>query len=104
MAEGNTLRSPLSLNLPPAVNVDEAIRLIEAGKGEGLRVDLGGGRFASADTPRGTDGLLQRLRGHKMLTALSQDGGDLSRLKPPATEITVAPAVREILDAAMRKP
>lgn len=104
MAEGNTLRVPLSLKLAPAVSVDEAIRLIEAGMGEGLRVELGGGRFACADTPRGTDGLLQRLRGHKMLTALSQDGGELSRLKPPATEVTVAPAVREILDAAMRKP
>jgi hypothetical protein len=104
MAEGNTLRASLSLNMPPAVSVDEAIRLIEAGQGDGLRVDLGGGRIASADTPRGTDGLLQRLRGHKMLTALSQEGADLSRLKPPATAISVAPAVREILDAAMRKP
>jgi hypothetical protein len=104
MAEGNTLRASLSLNTVPAVGLDEAIRLLEAGKGEGLRVDLGGGRFASADTPRGADGLLQRLRGHKMLTALSQDGGELSRLKPPATEVTVAPAVREILDAATRKP
>jgi len=104
MAEGNTLRASLSLNPVPAVGLDEAIRLLEAGKGEGLRVDLGGGRFASADTPRGTDGLLQRLRGHKMLTALSQDGSDLSRLKPPATEVTVVPAVREILDAATRKP
>ena len=104
MAEGNMLRVPLSLKLAPAVSVDDAIRLIEAGSGEGLRVELGGGRFACADTPRGTDGLLQRLRGHKMLTALSQDGGELSRLKPPATEVTVAPAVREILDAAMRKP
>ncbi len=97
------MRASLPASDGPVVGVDEAIRLIEAGQGEGLRVDLGGGRYASADTPRGTDGLLQRLRGHKMLTALSQDGGDLSRLKPPATEVTVAPAVREILDAAMRK-
>lgn len=104
MAEGNTLRATPKLDTKPSVSVDEAIRLIEAGKGEGLRVDLGGGRFASADTPRGTDGLLQRLRGHKMLTALSRDGADLSRLKPPATEVIVAPAVREILDATMRKP
>lgn len=104
MAEGSTARVTLNLSSAPSVSVDEAIRLIEAGKGDGLRVDLGGGRFASADTPRGTDGLLQRLRGHKMLTALSRDGGDLSRLKPPATGVTVAPAVREILDAAMRKP
>ena len=103
MGDGSTMRASLPVNDSPVVSVDEAIRLIEAGKGEGLRVDLGGGRYASADTPRGTDGLLQRLRGHKMLTALSQDGGDLSRLKPPATEVTVAPAVREILDAATRK-
>jgi hypothetical protein len=104
MAESNMLRATLSLHTAPAVGVDEAIRLIEAGQGEGLRVDLGGGRFASADTPRGTEGLLQRLRGHKMLTAMSQEGADLSRLKPPATDVTAAPAVREILDAAMRRP
>jgi hypothetical protein len=99
MADGNTMRAAMPA---VAVSVDEAIRLIEAGNGEGLRVDLGGGRFASADTPRGTDGLLQRLRGHKMLTALSQDG-DLSRFKPPSTQVHVAPAVQEILDAATRK-
>lgn len=104
MADGNTLRANLSPSNAPVVGVDDAIRLIEAGKGEGLRVDLGDGRYASADTPRGTDGLLQRLRGHKMLTALSRDGGDLSRLKPPSMAVIVAPAVQEILDAATRKP
>ena len=103
MADRHTLRAPLPAGPAPGVSVEEAIRLIEAGKGDGLRVDLGGGRFASAVTPRGTDGLLQRLRGHRMLMALSQDGGDLSRLKPPATEVVVAKAVREILDAAARK-
>jgi hypothetical protein len=103
MGDASTMRASLPASEALVVSVDEAIRLIEAGKGDGLRVDLGGGRYASADTPRGTAGLLQRLRGHKMLTALSQDGGELSRLKPPATEVTVAPAVREILDAATRK-
>jgi hypothetical protein len=93
-----------SAGFPEVVGLDEAIRRIEAGQGDGLRVDLGGGRFASADTPRGADGLLQRLRGHKMLTALAEGGADLSRFKPPATDVTVAPAVREILDAATRKP
>lgn len=104
MADTGSARPRFSSDLPEVVGVDEAIRRIEAGQGEGLRVDLGGGRFASADTPRGADGLLQRLRGHKMLTALAEGGGDLSRFKPPATDVTVSPAVREILDAATRKP
>ncbi len=103
MAEGSTLRARTSLDAAPAVSIDEAIRRLEAGQGEGLRVDLGGGRYAAADTPRGADGLLQRLRGHKLLTALAEGGADLSRLKPPSTEVTVAPEVREILDAATRK-
>jgi hypothetical protein len=103
MAEGGPLRARMPMDAAPAVGVDEAIRQLEAGQGEGLRVDLGGGRYATADTPRGADGLLQRLRGHKLLTALAEGSTDLSRLKPPATEISVAPAVREILDAAMRK-
>ena len=103
MAEGSSLRAPAPHDAAPAVSIDEAIRRLEAGQGEGLRVDLGGGRFATADTPRGTDGLLQRLRGHKLLTAFADGAADLSRLKPPSTEVSVAPAVREILDAATRK-
>jgi hypothetical protein len=102
MAEGGSLRARLAADGSDAVSLDEAIRLIEAGKGDGLRVDLGGGRYASANTARGIEGLLQRLRGHKMLLALSADPA-VARLKGPAVEPVPVPAVREILDAATRK-
>lgn len=86
------------------IGLDEAISRLEAGAGEGCCVDLGGGRIARADSPRGQEGLLQRLRGHKMLLAIASGNVDISRLKALPGEITVAPAVREILDAATRRP
>jgi len=86
------------------MGVDEAIRDLEAGGCDGLAVDLGGGRIARADSPRGAAGLLQRLRGHKMLMAQAASGADLSRFRSLPAEIQVAPAVREILDAATRRP
>ncbi len=104
MADGSPLQARPGAG-SALMGVDEAIRNLEAGGGDGLCVDLGGGRIARPDSPRGADGLLQRLRGHKMLMAQAASGADLSRFRslPPA-EIQVAPAVREILDAATRRP
>ncbi len=102
MIAGSTSRSQAADEAGRLVGLDEAISLLEAGLGDGVCVDLGGGRVVTADTPRGAQGLLQRLRGHKMLLALSA-GSDVSQLRPPACDVTVAPAVRHILDAATRK-
>lgn len=102
MADGNQIPAR-ALRAEVNTSLEEAIRKLEAGAGEGLTVDLGSGRVARADSPRGDEGLLQRLRGHKMLLALASGGVDLSRLKGMPRELQVAPAVREILDAAARK-
>lgn len=102
MADGSPLQAR-TIRPETLSTLEEAIRQLEAGGGEGLAVDLGGGRVARADSPRGDEGLLQRLRGHRMLIALSSSGADLARLKTLPTAVQVAPAVREILDAATRK-
>ncbi|WP_155841804.1 MULTISPECIES: hypothetical protein [Hyphomonas] len=88
---------------PKAVSLDEAISLLEAGKGEGLLVDLGHGRTATADGHRGEEGLLQRLRGHRMMMSLASGGADLSRFAGMGDAVIVAPLVQEILDAADQK-
>ncbi|PKP82880.1 MAG: hypothetical protein CVT79_02200 [Alphaproteobacteria bacterium HGW-Alphaproteobacteria-18] len=102
MADGNQIPAR-TLRVEATTSLEDAIRRLETGAGEGLSVDLGSGRVARADSPRGDEGLLQRLRGHKMLLALASGGADLSRLKGMPRELLVAPAVREILDAAARK-
>ena len=85
------------------VTLEEGISLLEAGQGQGLVVDLGNGRMASADGHRGTDGLLQRLRGHRMMLSLASGGADLSRFEGMNDSLIVAPLVQEILDAAAQK-
>ena len=85
------------------VSLEEGISLLEAGQGEGLVVDLGNGRTASADGHRGTDGLLQRLRGHRMMLSLATGGADLSRFEGLNDSVIVAPLVQEILDATGQK-
>ena len=88
---------------PKPVTLEEAISLLEAGQGEGLVVDLGNGRMATAEGHRGTDGLLQRLRGHRMMLSLASGGADLSRFDGTGNALIVAPLVQEILDAAAQK-
>lgn len=98
----NVMRAnPISDNKP--VPLDDAIALLEAGKGEGLVVDLGNGRTAMADGHRGDEGLLQRLRGHRMMLSLAAGGTDLSRFAAMSDTVIVAPLVQEILDAAAQK-
>ncbi|MFN7056949.1 hypothetical protein [Hyphomonas sp.] len=102
MADGSPLQARFG-GAARTLSIDEAIRVLEAGQGDGIAVDLGGGRIARADTPRGADGLLQRLRGHKMLLSQAASGADVARFRSHPPEIQVAPAVREILDAAARR-
>lgn len=103
MADGSQMQAR-ALRPDALTSLEEAIRKLEAGGAGDLSVDLGSGRVARADSPRGEEGLLQRLRGHKMLMALASGGADLSRLRTMPGEVQVAPAVREILDAAIRRP
>lgn len=84
------------------LGLEDAITLIERGLANaGLEVDLGEGRIARADGPRGVAGLLQRLKGHRTLSALAEGGSDLAALglgAPPP----VSPAIKSMLDAVRR--
>lgn len=102
MADGSLMR--VGTQKPDIIlTVEQAISRLEAGTGEGITVDLGNGRSATADGHRGDDGLLQRLRGHKMLQALASGNVDLSRFTAGDDTLKIAPLVQEILDAAQQK-
>ncbi len=81
------------------VDLNEAIRRLEAGCGEGVAVDLGTGRLALANSPRGAAGLLQRLRGHRLVLLLAADSAEAARYDGHARPLMVMPEVQGILDA-----
>jgi hypothetical protein len=102
MADGSLMRARAQSG-DTRLGLDEAITRLEAGQGDGLVVDLGDGRTAIADGHRGDDGLLQRLRGHRMMVALASGAADLSQFSASAGAVNVAPLVQEILDAAVQR-
>ncbi|MGH1421320.1 MAG: hypothetical protein ACRBEQ_05845 [Hyphomonas sp.] len=102
MADGSLMRADTQKS-ENTLSVEQAISRLEAGTGDGITVDLGNGRSATADGHRGDDGLLQRLRGHKMLQALASGNADLSRFTAADETLKIAPLVQEILDAAQQK-
>lgn len=102
MADGSAMRVHPAPDTKP-LGLDEAIRLLEAGQGQDICVDLGDGRLARADGPRGSEGLLQRLRGHKMMLALASGAADLSHFTASPHALTIAPGVQEILDATTHR-
>jgi uncharacterized membrane protein YccC len=102
MPGGSVMRAHPAPDTQP-LGLDEAIRLLEAGEAADSCVDLGDGRRARADGPRGREGLLQRLRGHKMMLALASGAADLSRFSAAPRSLTIAPGVQEILDAATQR-
>ncbi len=81
--------------------LEEAIARLESGEAAGdMQVDLGDGRIAQADGPNGEPGLLQRLRGHRLLLAMSED---IAVLPGPTDDIMiVSNDVRELLDAVKK--
>lgn len=101
MADGHLMHAGEQPS-PLALSLDEAITRLEAGITEAIVVDLGNGRSASADGARGADGLLQRLRGHRMMLALADGKADLPRFSG-SDKVVVAPQVQEILDAVAAK-
>jgi hypothetical protein len=103
MADTQTslLSERVGVSAPHSLN--EAIALLEAGQGAGLIVDLGGGRLARADTMRGEEGLLQRLRGHKMILALASGAADLTRYSNESRPLQIAPEVQDIVDVIISR-
>jgi hypothetical protein len=102
MADGQLMRATTNTSSGTPLSLDDAIARLEADEHADLTVDLGNGRIAKVEGARGTSGLLQRLRGHRMLMALATGAATLPRFK--STEaIAVSPEVKVILDAVYAK-
>ena len=81
------------------VDLQTAIDLIEAGEARtSICVDLGDGVLARANGRLGLPGLLQRLRGHRLIQSLARSQHEDILAMPPG-DIDVHPIVAEILDA-----
>lgn len=82
------------------VSADEAIELIESGEAnDGIIVDLGDGVMARADGRQGLQGLLQRLRGHRLIMSLSKADASDEIVSMRDGEPDMHPDVAVILDA-----
>lgn len=83
-----------------AVDPETAIGLLEAGEAtEDILVDLGGGCFARADGRLGLQGLLQRLRGYRLLVMMAGSGQTEAVLPLRDGKPEVHAQVAPILDA-----
>ncbi len=88
------------LNPDSIVSLEEAISLIESGEAsETIVVDIGLDRLVRADGAQGLQGLLQRLRGHRMVLALSSGEATSSVVAMRSGRPELHPDVAEILDA-----
>lgn len=80
-----------------ALSLDDAISLLEAGKVSGdMQVDFGDGVAATVVTG---PGLLQRLKGHRMLLALADGAADLTTARPSERSIYIDPEAEALLGA-----
>jgi hypothetical protein len=97
---GETL-SKIDRPLPDSVlSLDDAIALIEAGNApETIGVDIGHDHLLRADGAKGLQGLLQRLRGHRMILALANGEVAHSVVPMRSGKPDMHPDVAEILDA-----
>ncbi len=87
-------------NPAPIVSLDEGIALIESGEApESICVDLGHETLVRADGSKGLQGLLQRLRGHRMILSLSSGEMAPSVVAMRSGKPEMHPDVAEILDA-----
>lgn len=85
---------------PQIVSLDDGIALIEAGSAaETICVDIGHSKVLRADGVKGLQGLLQRLRGHRMILALSSGEIASSVVPMRSGKPDMHPEVAEILDA-----
>ena len=84
----------------PIVSLDEGIALIEAGEApDTICVDIGSQTLLRADGVKGLAGLLQRLRGHRMILALSSGETSASVVPMRSGKPDMHPDVAAILDA-----
>ena len=85
---------------PPIVSLEDGIKLIESGNApDNICVDIGHDILVRADGSKGLQGLLQRLRGHRMVLALSSGEATSSVVAMRSGRPELHPDVAEILDA-----
>ncbi|MCR9271299.1 MAG: hypothetical protein ACX94B_11090 [Henriciella sp.] len=85
---------------PPIVSLDDGIAMIEGGTApDNICVEIGDGKTLRADGVKGLQGLLQRLRGHRMILSLSS--GEIAPTVVPmrSGKPDMHPDVAAILDA-----
>ena len=84
----------------PIVSLDEGIALIESGDApEDICVDIGSNTLLRADGVQGLAGLLQRLRGQRMILSLSSGEIAPSVVPMRSGKPDMHPDVAAILDA-----
>lgn len=84
----------------PIVSLDQGIALIESGDApDNICVDIGSNTLLRADGVNGLAGLLQRLRGHRMILALSSGEIAPSVVPMRSGKPDMHPDVAAILDA-----
>lgn len=84
----------------PIVSLDEGISLIESGDApDDICVDIGSNTLLRADGIKGLAGLLQRLRGHRMILSLSSGEIAPSVVPMRSGKPDMHPDVAAILDA-----
>ncbi|MEO0753441.1 MAG: hypothetical protein AAFY85_01455 [Pseudomonadota bacterium] len=100
MADGQPHGGGEDFDVIDPASLDEIIRQIEAGQPvPGYGIDLGGGCIARADGPGGERGLLQRLKGHRLLLRIAASG---TVLEPGEETPAVMPEVKSLLDAVRK--
>lgn len=84
-----------------ALSLDDAIALLEAGKVSGdMTIDFGDGVEKTAVAGHG---LLQRLKGHRMLLAVAEGAADLTAARAPERKIYIDPEAQALLEALSGK-
>lgn len=84
----------------PIVSLDEGIAMIESGDApDNICVNIGSNTLLRADGVKGLAGLLQRLRGHRMILALSSGEIAPSVVPMRSGKPDMHPDVAAILDA-----
>ena len=85
---------------PPIVSLEDGIKLIESGSApDNICVDIGHDILVRADGSKGLQGLLQRLRGHRMVMALASGEASDSVVPMRSGKPDMHPDVAVILDA-----
>jgi len=90
----------MSQKTSPPISLNQAIAELESGSIDAsFSVNLGDGQLARADGVYGTEGLLQRLRGYRLVQALAELESRPKATDTDSSPLKIHPNVSVILDA-----